>query len=124
MLQRIHMSGEVWALNDDEYALVKEGIAVYKALRADTPSSRPFFPIGLPRHGDSHFVSAQRCSERIRMAVYSYEPAPYALHIPMGNISDVKVLYPSSSDCAVTKTADGIDVIFPRANMAVLIEAK
>lgn len=124
ILQRIHMSGEVWALREDERALVKEGIKLYKTLRRDTSAALPFFPIGLPRHGDTHFANGQRCGEAFRMAVYSYEPAPYTLHIPMENINEVKVLYPSSTDCTVTKTADGIDVIFPRANMAVLIEAK
>ncbi len=124
MLQRIHMSGEVWALREDELALVKEGISVYKALRGDTPTSLPFFPIGLPRHGDGHFVSGQRCGDRIRMAVYSFEPVPYTFRIPMENVSEVTVLYPSSTDCKVTKTGDCIEIDFLRPNMAVLIEAK
>lgn len=52
LLLRAHHSGPVCDLRGKGLVRVKEAIALYKNLRADIPCSLPFWPLGLPRHGD------------------------------------------------------------------------
>lgn len=46
MLLRIHLSGHLTQMDDMRKSLVKEGISVYKKIRADIPYALPFWPLG------------------------------------------------------------------------------
>ncbi len=48
MLGRIHLSGRIDRMSPPQRALVAAGLDAYKALRAQLPTARPFWPLGLP----------------------------------------------------------------------------
>jgi alpha-galactosidase len=56
LLGRIHLSGTLDRLSDQQMALVREGMDVYKTIRADIKDALPFWPLGLPQW-HSHWLA-------------------------------------------------------------------
>lgn len=52
LLGRIHLSGRLDILKPEQFKLVLDGMDVYKQIRADIPTSTPFWPLGLPAWHD------------------------------------------------------------------------
>lgn len=52
MLLRIHQSGHLAEINKERFALVQEGIAYYKKIRADLRGGLPLWPIGPATYQD------------------------------------------------------------------------
>lgn len=57
LLRRIHQSGHLARLSSENFALVKEGISVYKRIRADIRIGLPFWPCGLADNLDDWMCS-------------------------------------------------------------------
>ena len=53
MLLRIHQSGHLAEISPERRKLVKEGLDCYKRIRQDLRTGLPFWPLGLPKFGDS-----------------------------------------------------------------------
>ncbi|MBQ8552514.1 MAG: alpha-galactosidase [Clostridia bacterium] len=121
---RIHLSGEIAALDDEKLALMKEAITVYKNIRGDIARSIPFYPLGLPTYGDKQFCAAYDCGGCTRLAVWRLDSDETEIKIPMSGVKEASILYPSASDCAVRMAGNDVTVMLPRRNMAVLIEVK
>lgn len=121
MLQRIYLSGPITALSEANFALVKEGIRVYKQIRNDIPDAVPFYPLGIPKIGDGIICAAFRCKQCIRMAVWCFDENSKSIEIPLG-CSTVKLLYPSNLTVEAHKAKDGIAVKFPAAYTSAIVE--
>ena len=123
LLQRIHLSGKITQQTEQSLALIKEGLDCYKRIRVDLSAAIPFYPIGLPHHGDEWFAVAHRCKDCIRMSVWRMDGENDRIQIPLTeSIHSVKAIYPSAFDGAVTITDGGISVMLPRERSAVLLE--
>ena len=49
LLMRIHLSGQIWQISDEQFEAVREAVTLYKdRIRADIPRSMPFYPLGRP----------------------------------------------------------------------------
>lgn len=70
MLLRIHQSGTLAALEPERKELVKEGIQVYKKIRADIPKSQPFWPLGLASYADTWIALGLYTKEKAYLAVW------------------------------------------------------
>ena len=70
MLLRIHQSGHLAEISRERFALVKEGIAYYKKIRADLREGLPFWPIGPAAYGDGWACVAIRNGKKTYMAVW------------------------------------------------------
>ena len=102
MLMRYHLSGPLHELSAENFALVKEGPACYRQIRADIPAGLPFWPLGLPAF-DSDWVSlGLRNESRAYLAVWRMNAREDTCRLPMAFLSgappSVRCLYPSSTD--------------------------
>lgn len=121
MLQRIHLSGQVDKMGDKKERLMKEAVTCYKQIRSKIPNSTPFFPIGIPQIGDSVLCYGFRSNDSIRMAVMCLNEENKTLTIPV-NYQTAKILYPSDSKIETADAKEGLNVKFPSAWTAAIIE--
>jgi alpha-galactosidase len=60
LLGRIHLSGHLDQMSDEQLQLVTDAVTVYKSIRADLPDAVPFWPLGLPGWADSWLALGMR----------------------------------------------------------------
>lgn len=122
LLGRIHLSGQIFDWSDEQKEAVKEGIRVYKEIRADIPNSVPFYPLGIPCYDDGIFCSAYRTPSSVRISVWRHSGED-SLFIPVDTpYKNVRILYPSSTDASVERVEGGVKVVLPTENTAVIAE--
>lgn len=124
MLQRIHLSGKMTALSPKAFALVQEGVAVYKQYRACLQSALPRWPLGYPMQGKGFEALEMVCADRVLIAVWRLDADADAVVVPVAATGVARVLYPSDSDATVQYESGSLGVTLPRKNMAVLIEIR
>ena len=126
MMQRMHLSGDVMKWDDATKALVKEGVAAYKATRADIDSAIPYYPLGeIPSYDDKWLCTAYKCADCTRLIVWRLEGDEASLTIPADfDFKNAKILYPSNSPCEIVKGDGNITVNLPEKNTAVFLELK
>jgi len=99
MLLRIHQSGHMGVISPDRKALVAEGLAVYKTIRADIPQALPFWPLGLPRMEDGWLSLGLLARGTNYLAVWRLESSEPACTLPIAHLKGqyvtVTCLYPS-----------------------------
>lgn len=123
MLQRMNLSGEITALDEKQFALVKEGVACYKKIREEIMDFIPFYPAGIPQYGDGWLCLGMQSDKRSMLSVWRMDGEATEWEIPLDITADVvKILYPSSSEAKVTKTKQGIRVCLPKTYTAVILE--
>ncbi|MBQ2709852.1 MAG: alpha-galactosidase, partial [Clostridia bacterium] len=122
MLQRIHLSGGILHISDENFALVKEGVAVYKQLRADTGAAVPFYPLGLSDYPDGWRAVAFRCPDCVRLNIWRIDGESDTLEIPLA-AKEAKVLYPSNTEGSIT-VGDTLTVHLPKPNTALIVEVR
>ncbi|MCG3148957.1 MAG: hypothetical protein PCFJNLEI_02409 [Verrucomicrobiae bacterium] len=123
LLLRIHQSGHLAELTPDRRALVKEALDCYKRIRADTPVSLPFWPLGLPRFSDPWLALGLRSAAKSYLAVWRLaDSSPTcALPLPMAPMK-VTLLYPAGGDCDWNLAGQTLTVTLPQFNTARLFE--
>ena len=124
MLQRIHLSGKMTALSPEAFALVQEGVAVYKQYRDCLQSALPHWPLGYPVQGKDLEALEMVCADRTLIAVWRLDAEADTVNVPMTVTGAARVLYPSDSDAVVNYEGGLLGVMLPRQNTAVLIEIR
>lgn len=127
MMQRMHLAGDVFKWQKDEtFALVKEGVAVYKATRADIATAIPFYPLGeIPSFDDQWLCTGYRCKDCTRFIIWRLESEETSLTIPTDfAYENVKILYPTNQNCQIDKGNTNITINLLDKNTAVFIELK
>lgn len=125
LLQRIHLSGKITQQSERSLALIKEGLDCYKQIRADIPTAIPFYPLGLPKHGDEWFAVAHRCKDCIRMSVWRMDGENRSVTIPLSlEISSCKVLYPSMYAGKASVADHAITVVLDEPRSGILLEIR
>ncbi len=100
LLLRIHQSGHIPQLSAERKALVKEGIAYYKNIRADIRQAEPVWPLGLADSLDHWLTSALRTETKVYLAVWRRGgdgdtcQIPLDQMIPAGQKAVVRLAYP------------------------------
>lgn len=122
-LQRMHLSGAVMNMSEDNLALLKEGVECYKAIRKDLPLSIPFYPMGLPEYSNDTFCMGFKNNGTARLTIWKLSDDAQKIEIPLDfNVNKVNVLYPSNSDFKIKKTKTGLLVNAPKGIGAVVVE--
>jgi alpha-galactosidase len=130
LLGRIHLSGKITELGAGERALVHEGVAVYKSIRADLPQAVPAWPLGLPAWEDPWIALALHTPATTYLTVWRRPGAEdtAVLRLPRLRGADVStdLLYPSSGrpHCAWDPDAAELTVTLPAAPSAVLLRLR
>lgn len=102
MMGRVYLSGRVDQLSDDQLAIVKEGLDVYKGMRRHLRHAHPTWPLGLPKwHDDWVALGLTSADGRtIHVAVWR-RGGPTKMDIALGKASStlgdgrLTVLYPT-----------------------------
>lgn len=91
MLMRVHQSGHLSDIASDRFELIREGISYYKSIRASIPKALPFWPIGLPKHGDHWLSLGLRCGDKAYVAVWRLEGGTKEARFPIPDCDGKKV---------------------------------
>ncbi|AXE90648.1 alpha-galactosidase [Streptomyces sp. Go-475] len=127
LLGRIHLSGHLPQLGPEARALVHEGIAVYKAIRADLPKAVPSWPLGLPAWDDPWIALALHTPATTYLTVWRRPggEATTTIQLPerAGGAADIEVLYPATHQAVGVWDPDTADltVTLPAAPSAALL---
>ena len=136
LLGRVHLSGFLNLMSEEQAGLVRSAVSVYKELRPELGGARPFWPLGLPAWEDAWLAHGLRGQGATFLTVWRRAPGdagtpdPSAdtdrtLTIPHLRGAHVQptVLYPTTADAAVKWDADAgqLTVSLPRENTAVLL---
>ncbi|WP_330308255.1 MULTISPECIES: glycoside hydrolase family 36 protein [unclassified Streptomyces] len=140
LLGRIHLSGFLNLMSDEQFDLVRSAISVYKDLRPEIGGAHPFWPLGLPAWEDEWIAHGLRGEESTYVMVWRREPEPggdgreavpndpaetdRTLTVPhlRGAHVHPTLLHPTTAGAAAEwETVEGkLTVSLPRANTAVL----
>jgi alpha-galactosidase len=127
LLSRIHLSGFINRMNDEQFDLVRSAIAVYKEVRGEIGTAHPFWPLGLPGWEDEWIAHGLRGAEATYVMVWrrGSGDTDRTLTVPhlLGAAVHPTVLYPATGDAGAEWDAvEGkLTVSLPRANTAVLV---
>jgi alpha-galactosidase len=127
LLGRIHLSGFLNLMSDEQLDLVRSALSVYKDIRAEIGAAHPFWPLGLPAWGDEWIAHGLRGTESTYVMVWRRKPggADRTFTVPhlLGTPVRATVLYPNTAGAgAGWDPAEGrLTVSLPRAGTAVLV---
>ena len=127
LLGRIHLSGFINLMDDEQFDLVRSAVSVYKEVRGEIGTAHPFWPLGLPGWEDGWIAHGLRGAESTYVMVWrrKSDDTGRALTVPHLRGASVRatVLYPGTSDAGVEwDAAEGrLTVSLPRTDTAVLV---
>jgi alpha-galactosidase len=147
LLGRVHLSGFLDRMNDEQFHLVRSAIRVYKDIRPDIRAAHPFWPLGLPTWDDAWIAHGLRGQDVTYLLVWRREPGSRenvaasgrtatdgpsdpsrTLTLPhlRGAQLQPEVLYPETADSTTDWDADEgmLTVTLPRLNTAVLLRLR
>ncbi|SDT06192.1 glycoside hydrolase family 36 protein [Actinoplanes derwentensis] len=91
MLGRVHLAGRVDSLTAEQRAVVRDGLAVYRGIRAAVARSVPVWPLGLPGWRDPWIAVGARDGDDLYLAVWRRDGGD---DVPPLDIGDSEVLFP------------------------------
>ena len=123
LLLRPYISGIVWDMSEGSMALMREGIGVYKAIRAELKDMVPFFPLGFGRVNDRRLAYGVRGDKKAYLSVFTIGSREAEIPLTcLGDFRAVKVIYPSSGDCEAVLEDGVLRVTMPGDTCARLFE--
>lgn len=129
LLLRVHQSGHLAELSPRRRELVKEALDFYKTIRGDIREALPFWPLGLPAHGDDWLSLGLRRGDKLYLAVWRIggESAELALPLPelSGQTLAARCAYPAAAGdtgCGWDAAAGELRVTLPNPRTARLFE--
>lgn len=119
LLLRPYCSGKPWMLSEENWALYREGVDAYKAIRERTRHMTPFFPLGFTTLKSPVLAYGLRDEKGAYLSVF----APYGdrAEVPLRHVAgfrSVRVLYPKSGDCEYRVEGDMLKIRFPQTACA------
>ena len=106
MTMRIHQSGHLAKLSEENKALIKEGIDCYKSYRHLIPESFPFWPLGIPSFDDLHPAVGFYQEECAFLAVWNLEEEEKETCLPLHGakhrLAGAELIYPAALPCSYT----------------------
>ena len=102
IMQRIHQSGHLAEIPEEDFNLVKEALDYYKTIRQDIKVSLPFWPIGTSRFADEWISLGLKTDHKAYVAVWRRNAKDDTCVLPINHLigEDVKVkcAYPAVND--------------------------
>ena len=125
LLSRIHQSGAVEQIPDDQLLLVKEAISLYKQIRADIPHALPFWPLGLARFGADWAAYGLDAGHTRYLAVWRLSADRATIFLPdlISGQAEISVIYPSTIPTEWQEDAEGtLSLTLPQKYSARLLK--
>ncbi|MDH6520742.1 alpha-galactosidase [Streptomyces sp. SAI-135] len=129
LLGRIHLSGFLDRMSEEQFDLVRSAVRVYKDIRPKIAEARPLWPLGLPGWEDAWLAHGLRGRDATYLAVWRRERpgAPESRTLPLPHLRGLdlrpEVLQPTTADAtAEWDPVEGrLTVGLPRPDTAVLL---
>ncbi|MFF1723216.1 glycoside hydrolase family 36 protein [Streptomyces sviceus] len=144
LLGRVHLSGFLDRMNEEQSALIRSALDVYQRIRPEIAKARPIWPLGLPSWADTWLAHGLRAESGTYLAFWrrtsvaddregavdrsaAENQAGDSVSVPLPHLRDSAVrpavLYPSNSGATASWNAvDGtLTVALPRPGTAVLL---
>lgn len=96
MLLRVHQSGHLAELSEERFALVQEGIALYKTFREKIPHLQPFWPLSMPTLSSPWLAFGLRNEHEAWLAVWRMDSEQGAMTIPLAQLATITCVYPQA----------------------------
>lgn len=123
MFRRIHLSAKTAFLNDEQKAVLHEGIKVYKETRHLVDKLVPFYPLGLPSAASDatvHCVGFKNDENCFITVTNMGETTD--VEIPLGySPKKAEILYPTTIPCRTAVIENGVKVSLNK-NQAVVLK--
>lgn len=121
MLLRMHLSGEVMNLSDEQKSLVIKGVEKYKEIRKYIPEMIPFYPMGLPEYNGGWQCAGYKNEEKMFLAVWRMDSEQDQIRVPV-KAHNASIIYGLDDIGVCTVCDNDILVKINEKNNAVLIE--
>lgn len=124
LLCRMALSGDTHLLNDEQFAIVKEGVDCYKSIREDLKNSHAVFPLGMPSYSDKNLCLALKTKNSgYLVAVYRLEGGEERLSVKFdADVISAEKLYPTCCSATAAICGDSITFTLPEENSAALFK--
>ena len=120
-LGRMHLASHLERLNEQQLALICEGVDYYNNLTEMKKRALPYFPNGFTSFGADNVCAGLQDGNRIYLAVWNLgQGKQVQVNIP--NIENAHVGFPQMTEATVTWDREVLTVSFPREKMAVFLE--
>ena len=116
ILLRIHQSGHLAEIPQEDFDLVKEALDYYKTIRQDIKIALPFWPLGTSRFGDDWISLGLKTDHKSYVAVWRRNSREDTCVLPINHLigEDVRVkcAYPAvhNSECKWNKAEGTLSV--------------
>ena len=121
MLTRMHLSGKIPWLNEEQFEIVKNAVLVYKNIRKDISASTPFYPLGVESYNKKYLCAGYKNADGAYLAVWNNDDEKGAVvNIPV-QYKNAEIIF-SSDDVTLSAQENEITVNFPRKRMAAIIK--
>ena len=122
-LGRMHLASHLELLNDEKFALVKEGVEYYNSIRKAKKSSIPYMPIGFTNFGKTLVASGFLSEDKLYLAVWNLG-GEKNVSIPLAGLSpkSLKVAYPLSNTLDARLNDNILEIDFTEDYQARMIE--
>lgn len=102
MFLRPVVSGETHLLSAEQFAVLKNGVDLYKSIRSEIPELVPFYPLGVAHFGDEWMACGFR-GERADYICVKRLCGADSVEIPLdcGQYTHIEPIYPAENACTV-----------------------
>ena len=121
MLLRMHLSGEVMNLSDEQKSLVIDGVKKYKEIRKYISEAIPFYPLGLPKYHGEWQCAGYRNDSKVFLAVWRMDSDQNEITIPL-KANKANIVYGLKDIGVCTINDDNVLVKINQKNNAIIIE--
>lgn len=115
LLLRVHQSGHLAALSPERFALVQEGIALYKTYREKIPHLQPFWPLGMPALSSPWLAFGLRNEHEAWLAVWRMDSDEETMALPIQQVEMMTCMYPlvEQSRCQPMLQSQNVSISLP-----------
>lgn len=114
LLLRPYISGMVWKLSENSINLMREGISLYKEIRADVKEAVPFFPLGFGGVKSEVLAYGLQRDRTIYLSVFAPKTETAVIPLDLGGEAEsVEVIYPKKENCTYRYENGALTVHMP-----------
>ena len=121
-LGRMHLAIHLELLNEEQFALVQEGIRYYNRIASAKKNALPYFPNGFTHFGAENVAAGFVLGATIYLAVWCLQGDSRVV-VPLGGeIADYSLTYPSESETVYKVESGKLIVHFARVGSTAFFE--
>ena len=133
LLMRIHLSGQIWRIDDEQFDAVREAVALYREkIRRDIPLAMPFYPLGRAtiEHTDTFNAFGLYRADRASawLAVWRLDTVQRRVQLPLpagvDRLSTIRQAYPHHPQAPMGVDHGLLTVDLPQPYSARVFELK